>query len=719
MIIRLFYHCSKFTIKITIPLIRIIKEVNHMERKWKKKAAFLLSFCLLSAGLATAIAEYTPGTYTGSAEGFSGNVIAHVTVEQDRITEITLDESENANQILSDDQRAAFAQTMVDAQTPLVDCMAGATITSSAAIEAVKDALTQAGATEFAEAEKAVYSQEDVSYTPGTYTSTKMGMNGKITIQTKFSEDKIESITVTDHMETTCVGTAAMDILTDHILENQSLGVDIISGATYTSLGFLSAVEDCVEQAGGNAAALKSFPVFYDTYADKSHEADVIIVGGGMAGMSAALSCVQNGLSVILLEQKEFLGGNALTATGTYLLGNTSVQAAQGIEDDPETFYNWILETIDNADPELARMLVDNSQNLVDFFEANGLTFDYEYMKATTNSDIPRGHQIVPNGAESVGIMIDVINANNVDVRYLTTATQILTDESGKVIGVAATDCEGNKTAYYGTSTVLASGGFGENTDLLAANWGEDCRNLKFGGIKGSDGRMLECALALGADAVDMDATHIDATLEVTHQIMADTNIITSCGGIIVRTSTGERIADEAYNHGDAISDAELRVGDDYYYMIFDDSALEFSTALASKVSMYIETGLAATYQTVAELAEGCELDEAAIQQVLDDYNAAVRGEKEDVFGRTDFYGELDAPYYVLKVSNGVVMTSGGLKVDDHSRVINTDGEAIEGLYAIGEVTGGLMRVYVAGASLSECGISGMLLGRQLSGVIE
>lgn len=684
----------------------------------QRKAAICLLLCMLTLCAAGAWAEntYTPGTYTGKAAGFSGEVAVSVTVDEAAITEVVIDESANANQILNDEQRASFAQSIVDAQTPLVDTVAGATITTQAVIDAAKDALTQAGTTEFKAAEKAVYAREDVSFTPGTYTSTKMGMNGEITVEAAFSETAIESITVIDHQETTGVGTAAMDILTGHILADQSLGVDIVTGATYTSLGFLSAVEDCAQQAGGNIEALKSFPVFYDTYADNPHEADVIIVGGGVAGMSTALSCVQNDLSVILLEQKEFLGGNALAATGTYLLGNTSVQAAQGIEDDTETFYNWILETIDNADPQLARMLADNAQNLVDFFEANGLTFDYGYMKATTNSDIPRGHQIMPTGAKSVEIMIDALEQNNVDVRYLTRATDILTDSEGTIIGVAAVDSEGNETAYYGASTVLASGGFGENAEILAANWGESCRTLKFGGIKGSDGIMMQKAMDLGADAVDMDATHIDATLEVTHQIMADTNIITSCGGIIVRAGTGERIADESYNHGDAISAAELEVGDDYYYMIFDRSALEFSDALASKVNMYIVTGLAQAYETPAAIAAACGMDEASITTVIEDYNAAVRGEKDDAFGRTSFYGELTAPYYVMKVSNGVVMTSGGLKVDDHSRVINTAGEAIPGLYAVGEATGGLMRVYVAGASLSECGISGMLLGCQLSG---
>jgi fumarate reductase flavoprotein subunit len=517
-------------------------------------------------------------------------------------------------------------------------------------------------------------------------------------------------------METTGVGTKAMDILTDHIIENQSLGVDSVSGATYTSIGFMDAVKDCVEQAGGNVAALESFDVFYDPYTDQTHEADVVIVGGGVAGMATALSCKENGLSVILLEQKEFLGGNALAATGTYLLGSTTVQEAQGIQDDPETFHQWFMDTVDNADSDLAWMIANNSQNLVDFYEENGLTFDYNYMKATTNSEIARGHQILPTGAASVGLMVDALEAKDVDVRYLTKATEFITDDKGAVVGVNAIDAQGNETAYYGNAIVLASGGFGDNQKILGTYWGEDCANLRFGGIKGCDGAMLEAAINLGADAVDMDAHHIDATLETTHQIMADTNIITSCGGIIVRTSNGQRIADEAYNHGDAISEAELATGDDYYYMIFDGSALEFSDALASKVSMYINTGLARTYQTVDEMAEDLNLDAATLGDVIGNYNAAVRGEAEDEFGRTSFYGELEAPYYVMTVSNGVVMTSGGLKVDDHSRVLDTNGEAIEGLYAAGEVTGGLMRVYVAGASLSECGISGMLIGRQLSG---
>ncbi len=663
--------------------------------------------------------SYIPGTYTGEAEGFSGAIIATVTVDADQILSIEIDESANTNQIIDDSKREQLAQSMIDAQTPLVDGIAGATISSSAIVEAVKSALTQAGATEFAEAEQESYSRDDVSFTPGTYQSVKMGMNGEIEVEVSFSEDKVDSITVLSSMETTGVGTKAMEILTDHILDNQSLGVDMVSGATYTSIGFMEAVKDCVEQADGNVSALESFPVDYDTYADATHEADVIIIGGGMAGMISALSCKQNGLSVILLEQKEFLGGNALAATGTYLLGNTSVQAAQGIEDDPEVFYQWVLDTIDNADPDLAHMLVDHSQELVDYFEENGLSFDYNYMKATTNSDIPRGHQILPTGSDSVGLVVDVLEQNDVDIRYLTTATTFILDDNGAVIGVNATDCEGNETAYYGTYVVLASGGFGDNQDILAEYWGEECRNLKFGGIKGSDGKMLSEAIELGADTVDMDAHHIDATLEVTHQIMADTNIITSCGGIIVRTSTGQRIADEAYNHGDAISEAEIETGDEYYYLIFDDSVLEFSDTLNAKGSMYINTGLATTYQSVEEMASDLELDEAVLQEVIDKYNAAVRGEGEDEFGRTDFYGELEAPYYVMKVSNGVVMTSGGLKVDDHSHVINTDGEIIEGLYAVGEVSGGLMRVYIAGASLSECGISGMLLGRQLSGAIE
>ena len=265
-----------------------------MKNTLKKMSAQLLAVMMLTACSAATLAEtvYNPGTYVGKAAGFSGNVTATVTVSESEITGLTIDESENPNQILGDDQREEYAQSIIDAQTPLVDTMTGATITTSAVIEAVKDALTQAGATEFEAAEKKTYSAEEISFTPGVYSSTKMGMNGEITVEVQFTENRIEAISVVDHKETTGVGTAAMNILTDHILDNQSLGADMISGATYTSMGFMAAVKDCVEQADGNVDALASFPVHYDNYAEKTHDADVIIVGGGVAGMMTALSSV-------------------------------------------------------------------------------------------------------------------------------------------------------------------------------------------------------------------------------------------------------------------------------------------------------------------------------------------------------------------------------------------------------------------------------------------
>ncbi|MGN1389857.1 MAG: FAD-dependent oxidoreductase [Bulleidia sp.] len=665
---------------------------------------------------------YKAGTYTGTAAGRNGDVTVEVVLTSDKIESVTVTDQQETEAIASE-ALTKVPQEIVDSQSLDVDTVTGATITSNAIIDATEAALTSAGvdtdslkSSASASADASDDADAEVSFTPGTYEASAMGMNGTIDLSVTFSQDSIDSIQVISSEETNGVGTKAMEILTNHIIQDQSLGEDMVTAATYSSIGFMNAVKDCVEQAGGNTAALAARPVSYDDYSDDPHEAQVIVVGGGVAGMMTALSCKQNGLSVILLERKEFLGGNGLTATGTYLLGDTTVQQAQGIEDSPELFHQWFMDTIPNADSDLAWMIANHSQDLVDWYESNGLSFDYDYMKATTNSDIPRGHQILPTGADSIAIMVQALEDNDVDVRYLTTATELITDDSGKVTGVKATDCNGNETEYDGDYIVIATGGFGDSPDMLVKYWGEQYSTLKFGGIKGSKAEMMQDAISLGADTVDMEVTHIDATLEYTHEIMADTNIITSCGGIIVRTSDGKRIADETYNHGDAISAAEAEVGDEYYYMIFDDKALNFSDAVTQKVNTYIASGLATPYDSVEAMAEGLGIDEASLQATIDEYNAAARGEQPDEFNTETFAGELKPTFYVMKVCNGVVMTGGGLKVNDHSQVLKADGTAIDGLYAAGEITGGLMHMYVAGASLAECSIAGMMIGRQLSG---
>lgn len=561
--------------------------------------------------------------------------------------------------------------------------------------------------------------QADSAYQAGTYTSTQFGMGGYFDVCVTFSDDEIVSIDASDNKETLMVGTEAIRILTDRVLTFQSLDLDAISGATYSSYAFIAGVKDCVKQAGGDVEALTQVPVTVDTYTDDSHEADIIIVGAGQAGITAALSAKDNGGDVILLEQKAYVGGNSVMSTGTFIFGGTSIQAGLDIEDDADTFEAWANENSGNdKDPVQVKMVAQNGQNLIDYYETLGVGFNTKKVNATDNSKVNRGHAASPNIGTMMTVLRDQLEAKGVDVRYNTHADGLITDESGAVIGVTATDYEGNTTAYYGKHIVLATGGWGANHDMIVENWGEDYTNIVYGGATGMDGAMLNAAVAMGADTTDMDDVHIDATFEVTRGITITTNLLRNCGGILVRTD-GTRFADEPTSHCEVAAAVIHELGDAYYYEIVDSSMFEYSEAVTAKANSYVNMGLTKQYDTVEDMAAGIGVDVAVLKSTIDAYNAAARGEAEDPFGRTTFADELQAPYYVLKVANGVACTTGGLKINERLQVLDTNGSVISGLYGIGETTGGYRIHYVGGDSLSHSAITGMLIGQWLTADAE
>ena len=553
-------------------------------------------------------------------------------------------------------------------------------------------------------------------YKAGTYSATGTGMAGKFDITVTFSDNAMESIKIGENNETLMVGTEAIKILPKRIIENQSLNVDVVSGATYSSYAVIYGVRDCVKQAEGNLDTLLAAPVKIDTYNGLTHEADIIIVGGGLAGITTAISAVQNGGNVILLEAKEYLGGNSVLSTGTFLLGDTFIQEGLGIEDDPDTFYQWILENSNYAkDPIQSAWIAYHSQELIDYYASMGVNFNTERVNGTDGSEINRGHALSPNIGTAVSTLVDYMKELGVDTRYSTKVEGFILNDIGEIIGVSAIDYYGEPVEYYGKKIVLASGGWGDNNDMIVENWGADYDGLVYGGSIGMDGTLLNAAVALGADTVDMDDQHIDATLEVTKGITITTNLLRNCGGILIRQSTGQRFADEQSNHSEVAAAAMHDIGDKYYYEIFDDNALNYSEAVTAKVNSYFDMGLTAKYETIEEMAEGLKVDFNALTKTLEEYNSAARGETEDKFGRERFFNGLTAPYYVMKVSNGVACTTGGLKIAENMQVIKTDGNPIQNLYAVGEIVGGYLVHYVGGDSLSRSAISGMLLGKELT----
>lgn len=361
-------------------------------------------------------------------------------------------------------------------------------------------------------------------------------------------------------------------------------------------------------------------------------------------------------------------------------------------------------------------MVAYHSQELVDFFGSLGVNFNTAKVNSTDGSKINRGHALSPNIGTGVSTLVKQMEAKGVDVRYETTVDGLVTDASGAVIGVTAVNAAGEKETYYGKQIVLASGGFGDNNDMIVKYWGKEYDGLVYGGSKGMDGAMMLAAMDLGAATVDMDDPHIDATLEVTRGVTITTNLLRNCSSILIRQSTGQRFADEQGSHSEIAAAAMHDLGDPYYYEICNSDMFTYSEAVAAKARSYVAMGLTTQYDTVEEMAAGIGVDASTLQKTIDDFNAAFRGDVPDPYNRERFGAtELAAPFYVLKVSNGVACTTGGLKTNNDFQVMTTAGGVISGLYAVGEMTGGSRVHYIGGDALSNGSIGGMLLGRKLA----
>ena len=256
----------------------------------KKSLSVILVFVMLFASSAFA---YTAGTYSATAKGNNGDVKVQVTFDDKAITKIEVVEHQETPG-LGDVAFGKIIPDILEAQNTKVDGMTGATMSSNALKEAVENCIAQASGKT---------SNEVKTFKPGKYSATFTGHNGALKVTMEFSEDKILSIN-TENVESVGIGTAAIDLLTKEILENQSLACDAVSGATVTSGAFLAAVRDCVKQTGISLSVLEARKIDYPKKADKpvEMEADVIIIGAGGAGFAAATEALENGASVIILE---------------------------------------------------------------------------------------------------------------------------------------------------------------------------------------------------------------------------------------------------------------------------------------------------------------------------------------------------------------------------------------------------------------------------------
>lgn len=567
----------------------------------------------------------------------------------------------------------------------------------------------------------------------GDFTGTAKGFGGDVSVTLTLTDGAITGCTAEGKDETQGVGSEAIAKMPGEIAESGSIAVDGVSGATVTSTAIKEAAAAALTAAGLNPDDYKTAVENNATAEDSTVDADVVVVGAGGAGMTAAITAAAEGKSVVILESQSMVGGNSVRATGGMNAGKTVYQdenefgesagvektlktAAEKYADNetitalaktvseqwaayqanPTGYFDSVelmeLDTMIGGkginDPELVETLCANSADAIDWLDEHGITL--HNVSSFGGASVKRIHRPVNAEGKTVSVgsyMIPLLEENcekaGVKMMLDTTATEILTDANGAAVGVKATGASGETVTVNAKAVVLASGGFGANLDMVV-KYKPELKGFMTTNAPGIQGQGIEMAQAIGAATVDMDQIQIHPTVEANTAALI-TEGLRGDGAVLINAE-GKRFIDEVGTR-DVVSAAEIAQTGSYSWLVVDQAMVDASSVIQG----YIKKGYTVTGETYEELGKAMGVDAAAFAETMDKWNGYVEAKNDPDFGRTSFANPLNtAPYYAVKVTAGVHHTMGGLKINANTEVLNEKGEVIPGLFAAGEVTGGV-----------------------------
>ena len=567
----------------------------------------------------------------------------------------------------------------------------------------------------------------------GDFTGTAKGFGGDVSVTLTLTDGAITGCTAEGKDETEGVGSQAIAKMPGEIAESGSIAVDGVSGATITSTAIKEAAAAALTAAGLNPDDYKTAVEKDATAEDSTVDADVVVVGAGGAGMTAAITAAAEGKSVVILESQSMVGGNSVRATGGMNAGKTVYQdenefgesagvektlktAAEKYADNetitalaktvseqwaayqanPTGYFDSVelmeLDTMIGGkginDPELVETLCANSADAIDWLDEHGITL--HNVSSFGGASVKRIHRPVNAEGKTVSVgsyMIPLLQENcekaGVKMMLDTTATEILTDANGAAVGVKATGASGETVTVNAKAVVLATGGFGANLDMVV-KYKPELKGFMTTNAPGIQGQGIEMAQAIGAATVDMDQIQIHPTVEANTAALI-TEGLRGDGAVLINEE-GQRFIDEVGTR-DVVSAAEIAQTGSYSWLVVDQAMADASSVIQG----YIKKGYTVTGATYEELGKAMGVDAAAFAETMEKWNGYVEAKNDPDFGRTSFANPLNtAPYYAVKVTAGVHHTMGGLKINANTEVLNEKGEVIPGLFAAGEVTGGV-----------------------------
>ncbi|MGO4939861.1 flavocytochrome c [Fundicoccus sp. Sow4_D5] len=529
--------------------------------------------------------------------------------------------------------------------------------------------------------------QDGLSFEAGTYSGVADGFGGSVEAIVTVTETRIENIQVIADGETGEIGTAAISEITEAIIQTQSLAVDVVSGASVSSNAVLAAIEDALKQAGADLDYLKdeANKLSVEAVEQADIDTEVVVIGAGGAGMAAAIEAALAGKDVVILEQMAVIGGNTNRATGGMNASQTYIQAELGVEDSNEQFYeDTFTGGYELNDPVLLRTMVEQSADALQWVNDLGAELtDVSFSGGQTNARIHKPKDGSAVGPVLIGVLKEKLDELDVPIYLESEAQSLITNDEGHVVGVNVVTADGASFVVNADAVILATGGFGANMEMVE-QYDESKVGFETTNHPGATGSGIQMAVEIGAALYQMEEIQIHPTTQPGTGYLY-TEGLRGDGAILVNKE-GLRFTDELLTR-DVVSANIIAQTDSVAYLLVNQELVDQNASMAG----YIEKGHAVHGESLEELATALELDAATLQATLDTYNEAQAAGVDEEFGRLNMTMSLaKGPYYALSVTPSIHHTMGGLKINKDTQVLNEDGEIIPGLFAAGEVVGGV-----------------------------
>ena len=610
--------------------------------------------------------------------------------------------------------------------------------------------------------------ESEVKYKPGTYRAKGIGKDGDVIVEVSFTSDRIESVKIIEHHDLDGIGELAVEEIPGKIVSDQSIAVNVISGATYTSNAILRAVEDCVKQAGGDLDALiRRKPVNAPTKTEEV-EYDIVVVGAGAAGTAAALAASEENHSVLLLEKTARPMGAGTFAGGLFAADSSLQKEAGKTVDKKWLFDQYMKSSSGYMNSILVRTIIEESGKTVDWLIENGCelnlvdagtggSFAHVGMPATL-------HGYKEGGRVAITKLIESFKNNGGEVMFSTPATDLIKDSNGNIKGVMAEKEDGTKLKINAKVVILATGGFGGNEEMMKKYFGD---KYTLGEITTNVGDGIRMAWDAGADEYGTATAHYFWQTFSHNDIKALFNALgydyfgltTFTFYPHLRVNTlGQRFSDETMVTNYAIHGAQIHMQPKQTeYLILDTSVLkqiaekgyasiedhygiwkndrqffmEFNMPTDTDELIELEntpidytplleaaldTGVVFKGDTLEELARNIDVDSNIFIESVNQYNRAIETSEDNMFfaDTERLIPITEGPFYAVKYVARNLGTLGGVRINEKIEAVDKNGQPIPGLYVAGADAGGMYgRSYVdfEGGTLGFAYTSGKLAG--------